>query len=738
MRVTGYCIRAGYRIVARRRPGIDWGGLRSSGRHGWVGRSGVECDGVPTDSDMSTCRPRHRRCLVVHGDAADTEAQALALLAAIADDAVFWIGTRPAGRSFEVLPPRQVSSMLGRAFDAVVLDAHAGLDPDALGQAHGLVWGGGGLILRLPAAGISPSTDGQRSLAAHPHGVEDVGRRFATHWMRALDRAQWPPPSPLSPAPREVTGTTAQAAVVERLVAAWSEPAPTRIALLADRGRGKSSALGLALCQLLARTDRRVAITGPRPEAVVEVLRFAAGSRDSCPAQFVPLADLVFEPEPYDVIVVDEAAQLPVPMLQRLVEAHRTAHLAWATTTHGYEGTGRGFSLRFLAGLSRGPIAVQRLHLHPPIRWDADDPLERFVFDALLLDEGPPRLDATGRDHGAEPPSSPAVPIDSRVEAVALDRDALVDDEPTLRALFGLLVHAHYRTTPGDLRRILDAPNLHLHALRLDGEIVAATVVAVEGGLPPDLCDAMAVGRTRIRAHALPDALIAHLGHRDAGGLTMLRSVRIAVDPRWRRRGLATRLVEHVHRMHTPDLQGTLFGATTELLAFRRTLGYQLVRISASRGARTGEPSAMMLRPVSDAAHALVTQLRAEFARDLDPQLALMQADGETLLEPALVEALHHRLPPPASLPRETAEALTRGYAHGPRTFESVALAVRHFLDAHPERLDRLEPAARQVVRGRVIDGRGWRHVTAAAGMPSVAAAMRALRRAVRVIVEPD
>src|SRR4029079_13076126 len=109
--------------------------------------------------------------------------------------------------------------------------------------------------------------------------------------------------------------------------------------------------------------------------------------------RFVPLPELVFgEAGAYDVIVVAECAQLPVPMLRRLVEAHAGAHVAFATTTHGYEGTGRGFSLRFLEWLERRAAPVVRLGLAPPIRWDEGDPLERLLFDMLLLDAEPARL----------------------------------------------------------------------------------------------------------------------------------------------------------------------------------------------------------------------------------------------------------------------------------------------------------------------------------------------------------
>ncbi|MEM9462156.1 MAG: GNAT family N-acetyltransferase [Myxococcota bacterium] len=662
--------------------------------------------------------------MVVRGSAEHTREVAIAVVAGLCPDRVLWLGDPREQDHVPSLSRCRVSTALGRSLDAVVFDAHGGLDPDAFGAAHGLVWGGGGFVLRLSPPLVEPPALARARLAAFPYAPADVGTRFARHVERALARAEWVDPEPLSMPPRVVGSHDEQARVVGRLVQAWSGTGPSRVVLLAGRGRGKSSALGLALAALRER-PWRVAVTAPHPDAVAEVVRFAQGEHASAPAglRFVPLPELVFGTDPYDLVVVDEAAQLPVPMLRRLTKARAGAHIAMATTTHGYEGTGRGFVLRLLPGLERGPVPVQRLTLHAPIRWSAGDPLERLAFDALLLD--------------AEPAALPegVGPRDGELRAVALDRDRLLDEPATLRELFGLLVQAHYRTTPGDLHRLLDAPNLAVHVLCWRDHIVAATIVAEEGGLPPERCDAMARGAERILGHALADALVTHLGHRAAGGLRMIRSMRIATHPRLRRRGLATRLVEHVHAQYTPDLFGTMFGVTPELLAFRRRIGYRLVRLSASRGARAGEPSVMMLRAVSARARALVELLRAELARDLPRQIELLDADEQTLIEPALIAALQQGVPPPAPLSAATSRALVESYASGPRTAESVALALARFVEAHGDRLGRLPPPERVLVEGRVVQRQGWRRVAQRAGM-SVPAAMRGLRRAIRRLLD--
>src|SRR5690606_42099695 len=65
-----------------------------------------------------------------------------------------------------------------------------------------------------------------------------------------------------------------------------------------------------------------------------------------------------------DLVIVDEAAQLPVALLQHLVLCHPDTPLAFATTTHGYEGTGRGYVLRFSKWLGSVPRAATRSEEH--------------------------------------------------------------------------------------------------------------------------------------------------------------------------------------------------------------------------------------------------------------------------------------------------------------------------------------------------------------------------------------
>ena len=564
---------------------------------------------------------------------------------------------------------------LGLGFDHVALDLREGLDADALAAAQGFVRRGGELTVVAPQRR-------PEALAVWPHAREEVGDRL---WRRVVETV------PLSPSP---AAGPSQAAVVDALRGAWAGPRSLDV-LLARRGRGKSAALGLA-----ALDQPGVVLTAPRRQAASEVLRFAPD------LAFTPLDEALCGTGAR-VLLIDEAAQLSVPVLQALVERHPDAHLAFATTTEGYEGTGRGFVLRFLRWLEAHG-EVRRHRLTRPMRWDPGDLLEARLDRALCLDAWPAPAEAVA--------DATAAACTHRVE----DRDQLAADGARLRELFGLLAHAHYRTTPADLHRLLDAPNLAVHTLSFRDHVVATCVVAREGGLPDHTARQMVRGRLRIRGHALADTLVTHAVRPDAAGLRMVRSVRIATHPSLHRRGLASALVEAVHATWQPDLFGTLFGATPEVVRFRERLGYRLVRVGSARGERTGEPSVVMVRPCSEAAEALVRELRGELGHNLPLQRQLQAAEHPGIPAPAFEQ------PEPGAWGPERVEQVVRAYLDGAVHHEAVAWALRAHVEGRD--LSALSPADADLVRKRVLELRSWRE---AAGPRTVRHAQKALRAAI-------
>jgi tRNA(Met) cytidine acetyltransferase len=327
------------------------------------------------------------------------------------------------------------------------------------------------------------------------------------------------------------------------------------------------------------------------------------------------------------LVLVDEAAGIPTPLLESILRAY--PRVVFATTAHGYEGTGRGFDVRFSATLDRLTPGWQTLFLTTPIRWALGDPLEALVSRALLLDAAP----ATPHEIAAVAHEEP---LDERI-----DRDTLAQHEGTLRELFGLLVTAHYQTRPLDLRMALDGPNIRIDATRVGGRLVGTLLAAEEGGFSDTaLCDAIYRGERRPRGHLLPQTLSTHAGLIEAPRLRFLRIVRIAVHPAFARRGIARRLLQRLDEdglVEGVDLLGASFGTTVELIQFWVGCGYRPLHLGTRRNAASGEHALVVLRALTprgcsfmDAAERrLATRLPVLFAgplRTLDPRI------GATLL----------------------------------------------------------------------------------------------------------
>jgi len=536
-----------------------------------------------------------RRLLVIAGEGEVCLQQSNELRASLPGDWL-WVGESTDWPLH--CAPRALTTLLGREFTHAVLDARYGFDVAALAALSGTLKPGSFLVLLTPpldAWAQRPDNDSCRwSDTAEPIATP----RFVEHFCRALRQDEnvmlWshaypfrPPDFSARPAWHAATGAPEeeQRAILAELAAM----PPGVMVVTAPRGRGKSALAGMHI----ARLATSAIVTAPGRSAT-DVLAHYAGEMTFI-APDALLARIAQGERLSEWLVVDEAAAIPGPLLTTLVSAFR--YVLLTTTVQGYEGTGQGFLLKFCAGF---PHLIHR-QLHTPLRWAEGCPLEAFINRVLLFDDASALTKPTGE-----------------ATILPLDQSAWFTAPSLPSALYRLLASAHYRTSPLDLRRMMDAPGQHFWLTKTPDALLAALWLVEEGGLSAGLSQAVWAGFRRPRGNLVAQSLAAHGGSPLAATLRGLRVSRIAVHPSRQREGLGQALIAHARQHVTGcDYLSVSFGYTASLWHFWQRCGFQLVRLGSHREASSGCYTAMAVLPLTAAGQALAANEQRRLARDL-------------------------------------------------------------------------------------------------------------------------
>lgn len=416
-------------------------------------------------------------------------------------------------------------------------------------------------------------------------------------------------------------------------------------------------------------------------------------------------------------MLVDEAAAIAAPLLSAMLDHYH--RVVFTTTVHGYEGTGRGFAIRFQRELDRRRPNWQLQTLVQPVRWAPDDPLEHTVSRMLWLDA------EAAADEQLQDINPDTLAID------LIERRLLLAQPALLHSLVGLLTSAHYRTTPDDIRLILDAPNMSLVVARQGDVLVAAVLLAHEGGLEPELASAIVQGERRPRGHLLPQTLWAQTGCEYLLGIAGWRVVRIAVHPAMQRCGLGLRMLQRTRQLAIEQgmaYLGSSFGASDELMVFWQCAGYTRVAIGVRRDAASGAHGLLILQGLDESTTALVEWEQQHFARVL-PHMLLESLQA---LEPRVVLALLDGLACHYELGPRDAEDVT-AFARGARSYEHCALAVHSaalVLLSHGQYREQLDAQQCEVLVARVLQQRSWTQTARQCGLSGKAQVLQCLRDA--------
>ena len=551
---------------------------------------------------------------------------------------VLWVSDNSAALQAKyAINYKQASGLLGQEKRLVVFDVYETIQADALAAVTGLIVGGGCLVLCLP-----PKSDWHEVFSSY----------FSQRFIRLLNNSSFAKVIDIdapdctqsikdSLARQKTTSafelTTDQDTVIKHITELVKSQGKQSLVVVSDRGRGKSTSLGLAAAKLLKDKAVKILLTAPRfkaCDAVFSALTTTLGNiaikqagvrYQQSALQFMAPDEILRTNECADILFIDEAASIPLPLLKQLLE--RFDKTVFVSTVHGYEGTGRGFSVRFSQTLDDSMNAWHRVEMKTPVRWAADDPLEKWLFKVFCLDAEISSLEKQ-------------VNIES-LEIMQVTSAELINNESLLRDIFSLLVLAHYKTKPSDLQRMLD-DQVIITIAKSAGQVVAVVLSADEGGFDHEISRAIYKGVRRPKGNLLAQTLTYHCGVENAASVISHRIQRIVVLPEMQHLGIGSLLLQYLvneMKASNTDLIGASFGLTPELASFWKKNEFDLVRIGLKKEQSSGEHAAVFVRAMTQTGTDIVEKAQQRFLSHLPflKERQLKDMDIERLSIPEIV-----------------------------------------------------------------------------------------------------
>ncbi len=647
---------------------------------------------------------RHRYAVHISGDFEAGLKGAFELCSGIrGSHHILYGNSKPASGNFDFIclnNKKSARQYLGNELDSVVIDGHEVMDPDAIGILSGCIRSGGFMIFLTPPLSVwSSYADASLPLPkdkplAYLYRIAGILQgckqliRVSTENLVQADL-----PKALSSSASTVDYSE-QRVAIDAVKAINSQTGP--IVLESDRGRGKSAAFGIAARELVHEKGYQIGVTGHGRRSAETLLIHATkdlGAAGEKIRYFSP-DQLLENRHDIDLLLVDEAATLPLSILKRLFMMY--PRIAFASTIHGYEGTGKGFSVRFHEILSQHKPTWQLIELEQPIRWGRGDPLEALINRMLLLDAEP----ASCFEHESNSATT-------FIEYVAM---RLVEDEDKLRSLYAILARAHYRTTPSDLMRILDSENMHVYGLEdQNGNILSVALITIEGQLPQELVEQITVNQRRPKNHLLPVALCTQLGFCEALTMRVARIIRIAVNPNVAGRSYGKQLLSEIisHFDASFDLIGASFGLDSLLHEFWVNSGFSLVRIGVRKNRSTGNHSGLVIRGLSDQGNKLARDAENRFFRNLPSQIPLYFPDMDRELLDLVFESIPCTSLSDSLTSQDYADLrlFAAGHCNPDRVSAALDLFANNILASE---MSGLKKADRELIRHRLVLHRPW------------------------------
>lgn len=517
---------------------------------------------------------------------------------------------------------KQANELLGQEKKLVIVEIQDVVAVDAIAAVAGLVVRGGYLVFSLPV-----QSEWQNTFKSN------FSRRFLSYlqnykrsvFVNANDNGQLVElldGLKKGSFKSEFSLTQDQIRVIEKVKVLTLSEDRDSLVVISDRGRGKSTSLGVVASQLLKNHKLKILITAPSFKSCevtfIHAQKALSGKKmhqaclqyEQSEFRFMAPDELLQSDYQADIVLVDEAASIPLPILKQILQKHKKT--VFVSTVHGYEGTGRGFSVKFCKVLDAISDHWQQIEMKTPVRWDEDDELEAWLFRLLCLDA------ELSENSGNVSDAFSLTHLSVR----KVNSDELMNNEALLREVFALLVLAHYRTRPSDLQRLLD-DDLQITIAEYNGQIVGVLLSGNEGGFDQELSVAIYRGERRPQGHLLAQTLTYHCGAELAATNTIHRIMRVVVHPLYQGQGIGSQLVNHLERdclQQGVDILGASFGLTKALKKFWEINNFNLVRIGFKREQSSGERAAVFVKALTASGKEVTRDCRKRFVSHF-PQL---------------------------------------------------------------------------------------------------------------------
>lgn len=410
----------------------------------------------------------------------------------------------------------------------------------------------------------------------------------------------------------------------------WISPNKSRIlAITAPRGRGKSAMLGILVIQAIESGKyERIVITAPTYDNATTIFQFINSTAVQLKLDvqkkdkdflkiFQPKAASVLFATPdnlalietADLLLVDEAASIPLPRVEQLLKGSPKS-IVITSTVQGYEGTGRSLALKLIAELKNKSKHFKHIQLNAPIRYKVDDPVEKWIYQAFCLE-------ATTDSEITNAP----------LRTFFVNRDKLFDgskrSERLLHQTVALFVTSHYKNSPDDLLMLADAETHDILVSMVDDHVVCAVQISFEGGIPPDSPDHKTFGYAT-HGDLIAWKLTEQFQEKSYAQKIGCRIVRIATNPDFQKKGYGSQTIraietwlqkpaanltsndiltslEEISPRFNCDYFGTSFGLTSDLYRFWTNSAKMVpVFLSHFPNEITGEFSCIMIKSLTN------------------------------------------------------------------------------------------------------------------------------------------